>query len=75
MSKHENSECNRRELLAGLWRALAASALGLLAWILTAGRRSRPEQRCSNRGLCCNCDSFDDCTLPQALSARRAGRR
>ncbi len=61
---------SRREF----FRAAARyTVLGLLAVAsLVVGRRSfREGQRCVNRGLCSGCGLWENCSLPQALSAKQ----
>ncbi len=50
--------------------------LGLLACLATlaTSRRMRPGQQCINRGICPGCAQFENCGLPQALSAKAARR-
>lgn len=50
--------------------------LGLLtaAAGLTFRRRALPGQKCLNRGICPTCGVFAACGLPQALSAKLAGK-
>jgi hypothetical protein len=57
----------------------AGARFGALALVsVVAGLVARPRkldgQRCVTRGVCSRCDLFASCGLPQALSARRAGK-
>ncbi len=53
-------------------RKAALSALGIASAKLVARSNG---QTCVNNGICRGCDSFDDCGLPSALSAKEAGVR
>jgi hypothetical protein len=59
----------------GFFRATARYAL-LALLSAAAGLAARPRtpggQRCVNRGVCSGCAIFAGCSLPQALSAKRA---
>ena len=50
-----------------------AALLALLAGgtAMLVARRNR--ETCVNTGICRGCSAFEDCGLPQALSAKRAG--
>ncbi|MGO8676211.1 MAG: twin-arginine translocation signal domain-containing protein [Limisphaerales bacterium] len=52
---------------------LRNAALGGLA-ALTAALVTRPasSQTCINNSICGGCGAFDDCELPQALSAKQS---
>lgn len=71
MSKHSGQTESRRQLLAG---ALRYATLGLLAAgagsLFAKRRRLVREGKCINSGICRGCKAFDDCGLPQALSAK-----
>lgn len=47
-----------------------AVALGLGGGV--AAITTRDPEKCANQGLCRGCGEFDDCHLPQALSAKEA---
>ena len=62
---------NRRELLTGGVRAGLLGLIGLAGGGAVAKRRRLLHQgKCFNRGLCCDCNLFDDCGLPAAMSAK-----
>ena len=62
---------NRRQLLADGVRAGLLGLLGFAgAGAVVKRRRLIKEGKCVNRGLCCDCNVFDDCELPAALSAK-----
>ncbi len=68
-----DARVSRREAFRRIGRIAAGGAIAAAAVIL--GRRSahRPDgQTCINEGVCSGCSVFDDCGLPQALSARQA---
>jgi len=45
---------------------------GVLAMLAAAGAKAaRPGQTCVNNGICRGCGSFEECGLPQALSAKQ----
>lgn len=71
MSETLNEEKSRREFFRGIGRNLALGGIAVLAAALTGRRANRREQQCLNRGVCRGCGSFEDCGLPQALSARQ----
>lgn len=58
----------RRKFLreAGRW-LLGAGLIGGLGALI-----ERDPEQCVNRGLCSGCAEFDNCGLPQALSAKQA---
>ena len=64
----EQINSGRRKFLKDLSRW--ALGLGLAGGIGALVERN-PE-KCVNRGLCSGCGEFDDCRLPQALSAKEA---
>ncbi len=73
MKDGSKTEQTRREFLRVATRGGALGALALLAALL--GRRGWPgrdDHKCINQGLCRGCQAFDDCILPQAVSAGRA---
>ncbi len=64
---------NRREFFRSVGRY---AVLGIMttAGVLLAKRGGidRTTQRCTNKGVCCNCGSYKRCRLPAALSAKQA---
>jgi len=62
---------SRRELFAGIFRYLALGLLGTVGGTTIAKRhRLFREGKCINRGICRGCKVFQECSLPQALSAK-----
>lgn len=62
---------SRRDFLRGVLRILLLGGLGAGIAALIA----RPCETCVNAGICRGCAAFDDCGLPQALSAKQAKAR
>jgi len=63
---------SRREFFRAAGRY---SLLGLLALGGALAIRKGPgREQCINDGICAGCGAFANCGLPQALSARQAGR-
>jgi hypothetical protein len=72
-----DNKLTRRELLRSVGRYAALAGIGVLAAKLMLRRSGGADgdiasQTCVNSGICSGCGAFDDCRLPQALSARRA---
>jgi len=71
MSRHLGQVQSRRQLFAG---ALRYVTLGLFAAgagsVVAKRRRLLREGKCINGGICCGCEVFEKCGLPQALSAK-----
>ncbi len=65
----DNKPTTRREFLRSVARYGMLALLGGGVGALTARRR----ETCENHGVCRGCTAFDDCGLPQALSAKQAG--
>lgn len=64
---------SRRQLLSDAARATAVALIGAATGTLIAKRRRLVRQgKCINRSLCCDCNVFNDCYLPAALSAKKA---
>lgn len=55
---------NRRDFLR---RAALGGILGLAGTLVVRSSG----QNCVNQGICCGCFAYDDCNLPQALSAKQ----
>lgn len=64
----EQAKVGRRKFLkdAGRW----AVALGLGGGV--AAITTRDPEKCFNQGICRGCGEFQECHLPQALSAKEA---
>jgi hypothetical protein len=65
---------SRREFFRAGARYSALALVSALA-ALAARPRKLPGQECVNSGICGGCGIFATCGLPQALSAKRAGRK
>jgi hypothetical protein len=66
---------NRREFLrrCARWSAFGALA-GIGGVLIKRGSTAEPgSQDCVNNGICRTCNAYNDCGLPAALSARKAG--
>lgn len=69
---------NRREFLRGGARYALLAGLAAVSAVLVRRRGAGLlGQTCINQGICRGCGAFEDCGLPQALSAKQAtqGRR
>jgi len=62
---------SRREFFRASARYGFLGALGAIG-VVIGGRRLPGGQRCVNRFICRGCAVFQDCGLPQALSAKQA---
>ena len=63
---------NRRELMTGVFRYATLGLVAIISTLLVAKRRRLvKENKCVNKGICSGCGQFDQCGLPQALSAKR----
>jgi hypothetical protein len=63
---------NRREFLrSGARYALLAGLAAVSAALVKRRGASLPGQTCLNQGICRGCGAFEDCGLPQALSAKQ----
>jgi hypothetical protein len=64
----------RRQFFRSAVRSLLFGTIGGLCGLLWQRNRrlDRTGQVCVNRGICCSCAAFQDCGMPQALSAKRA---
>jgi len=60
--------------MKNLCRASLLGAIGGSVGLLLFKRRFslNPAHTCINKGICRGCSEFDNCILPQALSARNA---
>jgi len=71
----ENRSGTRREFVrAGLRYSLMAGLAALAAVLFERSGGKLTGQTCVNRGICHDCGAFKQCGLPQALSAKAAGR-
>lgn len=70
-----NPGVGRREFLRGGVRYALLAGLGVVsATLASRGGGKLSGQTCINEGICRGCTAFDDCGLPQALSAKQAKR-
>lgn len=66
----------RRRLLAGGLRLLTLGLFGAGAYYSVKKRnRLLREGKCIGDGICTRCKAFDDCGLPQALSAKQCFKK
>ena len=72
MSHTKPGNPSRRELLAGGLRYTAFGALACAgAAAMFKRRRLVKEGKCTGGQICRGCESIEQCSLPQALSARK----
>ena len=70
---HLDQAANRRDFLRGGARyALLAGVAAVGAVVAVRRGPALPGQTCVSQGLCRGCNVFQDCELPQALSAKQA---
>jgi hypothetical protein len=68
-----NSTAGRREFLRDGLRYAVLGGLAAVGGKLLGQPDVRPSgQVCISAGICRGCEAFDDCGLPQALSAKEA---
>jgi hypothetical protein len=73
MSKRFEKVRSRREVLVGMLRYAALGFLTTVSTVLFAKRQRLIRQGlCINRGICTGCKVLENCSLPQAASARGA---
>ena len=66
---------SRREFLRGGARYALLAGLGAVSATLVKRNGSKLSgQTCINQGICRGCTAFDNCGLPQALSAKHVQR-
>jgi len=71
-TEQTNETGNRREFLRGGFRyALLAGLATVSAVLARKPGAALPGQACINQGICRGCGAFEDCGLPQALSAKQ----
>jgi hypothetical protein len=71
--KRRDSSAGRRQFLRDGLRYIILGGLTAVSAKLAARRAARPAgQVCISAGICRGCAAFDDCGLPQALSAKEA---
>lgn len=71
MSRRFGQASSRRQILAGVLRYVTLGALGTAGGAAIAKRRRLVrEDKCINGGICRGCEAFENCGLPQALSAK-----
>jgi len=70
---HTQSDITRREFFRSLLRGLLVG--GAVAGVV--GLAAKRSETCTGGGICRGCGAFEDCGLPQALSAKEVlhGRR
>lgn len=72
MNERSKNAANRREFLRGSIRYTLLACVGAVSAVLVKRRGELPEnQTCVNQGICRGCGVFEDCGLPQALSAKQ----
>jgi hypothetical protein len=70
-SRSPNSSSGRRRFLRDGVRYIVLGGLAAVSGTLAARKAVRPiGQVCVNAGICRGCAVFEDCGLPQALSAK-----
>ena len=71
MKRNFKQKQNRRQLLTGVLRYATLGLLGAAGGSIVAkSRRLVREGKCINSGLCRDCEVFEECGLPQALSLK-----
>jgi hypothetical protein len=71
--KRRDSSAGRRQFLRDGLRYIILGGLAAVSGKLAARQAARPAgQVCISAGICRGCAAFDDCGLPQALSAKEA---
>jgi len=74
MSLEPTQNGSRREFLRDAARYAALGVVAATAVVVSPWHRQPPgEAGCRERGLCNGCVAFDQCALPAALAAKRAG--
>jgi hypothetical protein len=71
-TERPNESANRREFLRSSARyALLAGLAAVSAVLVKRGGAGLSNQTCINKGICRGCGVFEECGLPQALSAKQ----
>jgi hypothetical protein len=72
-NRAENNKLTRRAALFSCGRMVSVGLLAGLGSFLLFRKKNpaKGRQICISRGGCTGCRVFDDCGLPQALSAKR----
>jgi hypothetical protein len=72
MSRHSpNAGAGRRQFFRDGLRYAILAGLAAVSGKLIARQAARPSgQVCISAGICRGCEAFDDCGLPQGLSAK-----
>jgi len=72
MTNHNPQNNSRRMLLAGGLRFLTLGLFGAGVYhSITKRKKLLREGKCISDSICTRCKVFDDCGLPQALSAKQ----
>ena len=72
MPKHLGQVHSRRALFVDVFRYATLGMLGAAGgWGFAKRRRLVREGKCVGRGICRGCEVFEECGLPQALSAKQ----
>lgn len=66
----EERKSSRREILKSMFRIIIAGLLGVIG--LRSLFKGDPHV-CISKGICGGCRVYNDCILPQAMSAKKAG--
>ena len=76
MSESARHQHTRRRFFAGALRNASLALLGAGSGAAVVKRRRLlREGKCINQGICSQCEVFEECGLPRALSVRRALKR
>jgi hypothetical protein len=70
--KHSGEVRSRREFVAGVLRYTALGLMGVASAALFAKRQRLVRNgQCTNSGICAGCKVLEECSLPQAVSAKK----
>lgn len=68
----KKKQISRREFFRTCGRMAIAGGMAAFATVMWKRKENKlPEQRCINQGFCGGCLAFNNCKLPQALSAKK----